>query len=218
MEKHRIAYIDERKEDLEIFQRKFSPDFEVETFFPKSDLANFVEILLKANFDAIVTDHKLAEYREEGCEVATYDGVELVKELQRYRKDFPCFILTSYDDDAIAEADDVNSVYPKGYIEGGDNQHGKTSLQERIRRQIEHYLAKVENAKKRFQELLEKHEKDKLSIDEENELLMLDSYLESNICHWRSIPKEKKDSIAINKVVELLDTTRDLLGELKKEN
>ena len=216
MKKHRIVYIDEKQEDIESFQRKFESDFEVEVFLPKANLIEFVEILLKANYDAIVTDHKLSEYREEGCEAVSYDGVELVKELRKYRKDFPCFILTSYDDDAIAEADDVNSVYPKGYIEGHDTQHGKTSLQERIRCQIEHYQSKVENAKKRLAELLGKHENDKLSIDEENELLKLDSYLESNICHWCSIPKEKKDNIAMNKVAELLNTTRDLLDELKK--
>jgi len=211
---HKIIYIDERKQDRDKFLRKFDSYFEVEAWSPKSDLRVFVEILLKNNFDAVVTDHRLTEYREDGADEVDYEGVDLVKEFKKFRKDYPCFILTSYDDDAIADVDDVNSVYSKKSLDLDDT---KSPLHERIRMQIEHYQAKINKAKIRLKELLDKYDKAKLSSDEENELLSLDSFLESNICNWASIPKEKKNNIAISKVVELLDTTRSLLDNLKEE-
>ena len=46
-----------------------------------------------------------------------YNGSDVIKEILNIRKDFPVFILTSFEDDAIDKGFDVNIVYEKKEIQ-----------------------------------------------------------------------------------------------------
>jgi hypothetical protein len=45
----------------------------------------------------------------------SFDGLELVKEILDETPQFPCFILTSFDSEAVTQGEDVNIVYIKGF-------------------------------------------------------------------------------------------------------
>ena len=75
---------------------------------------------MNENYDAIITDHKL---NEENSNIQ-FDGIDLVEAILKRRIDFPCFILTSFDDEAVRDGEDVNIVYIKGLMESDEEKEG----------------------------------------------------------------------------------------------
>lgn len=213
IEKHIIAYVDEQNKEIRNFKRQTYKTLNVLGFLPKKDLNEFVEELLESGVEAIVADFRLNEYRDDVKEPINYTGSELIEKVLERKKDFPCFVLTSFDDHAASETRDVNYVYSKEILKS----EGKITFAEKIRLQIEHYQSMLKEKDDRFHELLEKSEKQELSEEEENELLKLDSYLESAIDDRASLPKEKKDRLAFGKIEDLIESTNELLHKLKKE-
>ena len=214
MIKHKIAYIDEEEDAIIRFQQKTHEVFDVLPFFPKPDLNAFVDELLNSGAKAFVADFRLNEYRTSVTEQITYTGAELIESILAIRKGYPCIVLTAYDEDATRRMNDVNYVYPKNIL---NKPPGRVTLPEKLRIQIEHYQANIENKNRRFYELLEKSETQALSEAEENELLKLDSFLESALNNRKSLSPEKKSRLALGKVEELLNSTNELLKALKGE-
>jgi hypothetical protein len=70
----------------------------------------------------------------------------------------------------------------------------------------------------RFHELLEKSDTEELTEAEENELLNLDSFLESTLNDHNALPLEKKSELAVGKLDELLNSTNELLKALKGQS
>lgn len=214
MKKHTVAYIDERSSDIRKFQRRVHDILEVVDFMPKPNLDEFVQELLNSGAEAFVVDFRLNEYRTETKGPITYNGSELIEKILEVRKGFPCFILTSFDEDAVQQIVDVNYVYPKDIL---DKPLGKITLAEKIRIQIEHYQANLAKQDKRFQALLAKSDHEGLTEAEENELLRLDSFLESTLDDRESLSQEKKNQLALGKIDELIHSTQELLKALKEE-
>lgn len=217
MKKHTIAYIDEDQKDVTRFQRRVHKTFDVLGFMPRPDLDDFVIELLTSGAKAFVVDFRLSVYRENVEGHISYNGAELVERILSIRKGFPCFVLTSFDDEAIQEIGDVNYVYPKEIVIG-NKKIGQVTLAEKIRVQIEHYESNVIKNSNRFYELVEKSEDNSLSEEEENELLKLDSFLESTINDHDSLSDEKKNKLAIGKLNELINSTNSLLEELRSKD
>ncbi|MDA8427666.1 MAG: hypothetical protein M0T70_00230 [Geobacteraceae bacterium] len=207
MEKYRIAYIDESPEDIRIFQRYASDDFEVIEFDPPQELENLIEQILGSNVRAIVSDYNLTEYKN----VAHYDGVDVVTAFLAIKPGFPTFVLTSYDEDAANESSDVNLVYTKEALV--ENQG--IPFKERIRKQIDHYLKKINDTKKELQELLAKQLREKLTSREEERLVDLDAFLENSINAECALPRDLKLPSNADKLNEILMSTKQLLEEIK---
>ena len=58
---------------------------------------------------ALIADYRLSEHMA-GVE---FNGAELVQEYQRRFDRFPCFVATSFAEEAIQESIDTNIVFPK---------------------------------------------------------------------------------------------------------
>lgn len=216
MRKHKVAYVDENSRDIHNFQRRVYEILDVLAFIPKPDLDEFVQELLDSDAQAFVVDFRLHEYRTEVEGPITYNGSELIERILAVRKGFPCFVLTSFDEDAVQQTVDVNYVYPKDIL-NPDKQLGKITLAEKIRVQIEHYQANLAKQSDRFQALLMKSDSQGLTEAEENELLKLDSFLESTLDDRESLSSDKKSQLAVGKIDELILSTQELLRALKEE-
>jgi len=214
--RHLIAYIDEDRDAIGRFQSRVYETLDVIPFLPKPELDEFVDELFNSGAEAFVVDYRLNEYRDDEREPVNYDGIELIEKIWRIRNRFPCFVLTSYDGAAVEEMYDVNFVYPKDVLTS-DKQAGQVSFAEKVGTQIEHYQAALEKKNERFFQLLEKSEKAQLTEDEENELLDLDSFLESSLNAQNAIQPEKKNQLAIGRIDELLKSTNELLKILKRK-
>lgn len=213
MTKHKIIYVDEEKKEIRDFQRKFSSDFDVIGLLPTKELAELVDIILSSDAKAVVTDFNLAEYRTDVKYPVPYDGVNLVETLLEIREGFPCFILTSFDADAIKEAEDVNLIYPKDAL---NQRVGKTTLQEKVLAQIGHYTARLKQASKEFDELVGHSKNRALNEREEARLQELDTFLEKSLNAKQALPKPSKQATAIKRLGELLRSTDELIQELRK--
>ncbi|MCK5707628.1 MAG: hypothetical protein KAI43_08245 [Candidatus Aureabacteria bacterium] len=217
MKKYKILYIDEERKELREFIRNFDQQFEVETQLPGEDMDEMIRPVIDNTVDALIVDHSLSDYRIDVKVHITYTGSDIIEEVKRRKNDFPCFILTSYDVDAAQNLGDVNDIYPKA-MRNPECKYGKLTLQETIRFQIEHYKNRIKEKKDRLCELLEKNEKDGLSLVEENELLDIDNYLERTIAADKALPRIKKEEIAFEKINALIDFTKKLLECLKEED
>jgi len=215
MNKHKIAYIDESRDEISKFQRRVYEVFDVLDFLPKGDFGNFVDELLNSGAEAFVSDFYLNEYRNDVKEVIEYSGADLIETLLNVRHEFPCFVLTSYDNAAVQRMTDVNYVYSKEILT--EDKLAEKFI-EKIRVQIEHYDTNINHVSARFFDLQEKSAERDLTEDEENELLALDTFLENSLNRRNALPTEKKNQLAIGKIDELLSSTNELLNLLRGRN
>lgn len=182
---YKLLFIDEELDDIEDFkdyieEKDLEDLFEVKSIYPLDNLEDMIEEIISIYPDAIVTDFMLNEIKTSIKYNVPYNGTQLVKTFLEIREDFPCFVLTSFDDQAVSESDDVNIVYIKGILHGSEKgTKAKANFVDRVKNQIIHYQIKLEKAETRLIELITKSEKDILDAPEKDELLKLDSLIEN---------------------------------------
>lgn len=214
MSKYKILYVDEVDSERRRFKTYIhnnDVDKEFTTIAPEIDyeLEIFVEKTLNENYDAIITDHKL---NEENSNIQ-FDGIDLVEAILKKRIDFPCFILTSFDDEAVRDGDDVNIVYIKGLMESDEEKEGhKAKFIDKIKNQIKHHRKKIDNTKVELEQLIKK---DYLNASDEARLLELDTYLEKVTNAPSSLPSHLKSTHNLSELHKMIDNTEKLLAELK---
>lgn len=208
---YKIIFIDEVEADIHRFQRYVHDkdtdnEFKVIGKVPENDIDEFIEYILTENFDAIVSDYQLSEYKSS----ITYTGVELVEKILQKKESFPCFVMTSHDDQAVASSSDVNIVYIKGLVNSEDAV--KITFLERIKNQIIHYQKRIQVAQDELNKLVKNSEI--LNAKEEARLLELDNFLENALDQEFKIPPQLKNKSALDDLHKLIDNTDILLKEL----
>lgn len=192
-----VVYVDEQEDERKNFlQDAILTDLfsSVEIVTPKAELSDTVAEILDLDVDALVTDFNLTD----GA-VLNYSGDDIVEAVRLARHDFPCFIRTSFEQDAIKESADVNMVYAKEE----EKKPSGVSFFSRIAQQIEHYANATELFQAEFQKLRERDPKE-LTAQDEARLVELDTLLESRA--------EKRGSIAPQAKMELLKRQGELLS------
>lgn len=213
MSKHKIAYIDESRDEIMRFQRQVYESLDVEVFYPKEDMDFFIEELLNSGVEAFVSDFHLGHYREDVNVNINYTGGDLIERLLAIRERYPCFVLTSFDNDAVERMNDVNYVYSKQLLT--DTKQVRIFIKKVIA-QIEHYSQNINDASARFFDLLDRSANRKLTEEEENQLLELDSFLERTLSQKSALPKERKNQLVIEEITKLLSSTNDLIQMLRE--
>ena len=200
MTKYRVAYIDESDSDIRRFQRFSYNYFEVVPFIPKESIEETCDDILDAHVDALISDFEFSEQ----LSTVHYDGTDLVSLFLKKRENFPVFILTSYEDDAISKGEDVNIIYEKKEMDEGQK------FLDRIKAQIEKYKHKLEEDENRLLFLISESKKRILDALEIDELKNLDSKIENTLDKEGQIPnilrndKEAQDLSELLKKVDLL--------------
>jgi HPt (histidine-containing phosphotransfer) domain-containing protein len=205
MTKYKIAYIDESEADIRRFQRFAYNYFEVIPFIPKDTIEETCNKILESHVDAIVSDFEFSEQ----LSTVHYDGTNLVSEFLKKRENFPVFILTSFEDDAISKGEDVNIIYEKKEMDEGEK------FLERVKAQIEKYKHKLETEEDRLFELIAESKKRKLDAFEKQELAELDSKIEKALDKESQIPNILRDDNEANELSELLKKVDELAKKLE---
>lgn len=209
---YKVAYIDEVDSDIRSFKRsvllRANEKFEVVSFKPKSSITETVKEIFESHVDAIVADFRLSEEDP----TVHYNGSDVIREILNIRKDFPVFILTSFEDDAIDKGFDVNIVYEKKEIQESPK------FFEKVITQIKKHKAKVEMAEIRLLELIGKRKKEALTYAEEEELIELDSVIEKNLDKKGAIPDDFKKNTNTERLNDLINKTDELIREIKSKN
>lgn len=209
MAQYKILYVDEVESERNRFLRYIhknddEKEFVTDALEPLPKLEEFLEIILNNNYDAIITDHKLSEANPH----IQYDGLELVEAILKNRIDFPCFVLTSFDDDAVRDGDDVNIVYIKGLMTNEEGHLAKFIY--KIKNQIKHHQKKIEKVKEELKGLIKK---EYLDAKDEARLLELDTYLEKTTNIKSSLPPQLKSLSHLNELHKMIENTDKLLAD-----
>lgn len=210
---YKVMFIDEEStqhEDFEDHFEEYWPEAKVICVFPSPTVNEMMEEIEQHQPNAIVVDFQLNDKKTDIDYNVCYNGVELLKEIQAQKFDYPCFVLTSYDDDAVADSDDVNFVYIKKNLHfSSDN--GKVSFAQRVKSQIDKFLARVENAKAELSVLLEKRKSGEANVKDEGRIIELDSFLEKTLDATGAIPDEMKHLSNMERLNSLIDKVDQLI-------
>lgn len=217
MSEYKLLYIDESQEDIDDFldyleSKDTNSNFSITSLFPAQTLEEMVEIIFEEKADAIVVDFKLNDLKSSIKYNVPYNGVELTERILEIKKDFPCFVITSFDNDAIRVSRDVNLVYIKGILHGNeDKTEARASFIDKIENQILHYRQRIDVAKTELYQLEEKSKHQSLDSSEEARILELDTILEAITNQKNMIPKQLKSYENLEKLHKLIDNTDQLL-------
>ena len=134
------------------------------------------------------------------------------------KQNFPCFVITSFDNDAIKVSTDVNIVYIKGILHGAEETiKTKATFIDKIEHQILHYQQQLSKARERLEELIAKSDSSDLNAIEEEELIKLDTFLESSGDASCALPDSLKHSSHLKKLHRLIDDVDLLLSAIGLE-
>lgn len=219
---YKILFIDEEKDtlqDFEDFVEKFPSKEKLEpvTMLPLADLEEMIESIIKIGPDAIVSDFRLNELKTDITYNVPYNGVDLVEEFQSIRNDFPCFVLTALDDEAVNSSNDVNIVYVKNILYNKEEGNAKAKFLDRVVSQIQHYKNRIESSKKELTDLIQLRKSGKADFEIENRIIELDDFLEKSIDAKNIIPTEFKTLTNSNKLDSIINKVDELLNKLDKD-
>jgi len=220
---YRILFIDEEKESFEYFEEfvensTTKDNIQVITQLPLQGLEEMVEHIFKLNPDAIITDFMLNEKREDIDYNVPYNGVELVERFLEFRDNFPCFVLTSFDDLAIGESEDVNKIYIKNILHNTEKSKAKATFLDRVISQIEHYKSTIQNAEIELKDLIQLRKSGEAKISDEKRIIELDHFLEQSINKQSSIPIEYKSLSNTDRLSEILNKVDELIHKVDNKD
>ena len=215
---YKILFIDEEGTQHDQFLDYFElvcPEINPECMFPSATIAEMMQRIEDYKPDAVVTDFQLNEMKVDIKYTVKYNGIELIKSIRDQMNDFPCFVVTSFDDDAVNDTDDVNLVYIKDVLKPKkDNDKAKVTFAERIISQIDKYQSKIGNAKKELMALIDKRETGKATAKDEEKIIELDNFLEKTYDNTFVVPKEMKTMSNLDRLNTLINQVDELLKKL----
>ncbi|MEM8575565.1 MAG: hypothetical protein AAGF48_13120 [Pseudomonadota bacterium] len=205
-----IAYVDEKDDERDnFFTDAYDSGFFAEIYRvePLPNIEEMLAYVLSLDIDALITDFNLTE-----AAPLDYSGEHLVERFLEVRADFPCFIRTSYEEDALSSSADVNRVYSKDV---GADAHSGRSLFERVSLQIAKHQELVESWQLELERLVAIPAEERRAHDVE-QLIELDHKLEATLGADAQVPKGVKADV-LSKRHELLDETEKLIADIKRE-
>jgi hypothetical protein len=209
MRKYTIGYVDESDEDVRLFSRFADEIFNIKDFTPIPNLDELVGDILNSNIDALIVDYDL---KEENPEIGYY-GESIIDKVLLVKEGFPVFIFTSHDEEGeiTEQSNDVDIV-----IDKEDMSNNKNKLLKRIKQKIDNYYKQIETKEKRLLELLKKKNEEELTVDEEDELIECDDFLEKTINKSHSIKQHVKESFKddVKDMIELLNRIDDTVQKM----
>jgi len=212
-----ILFIDEESTQHDQFMDYFEqvcPEIVPQCEFPLPTINEMLQRIEELCPDAVVTDFRLNEVRVDIHYNVKYDGIELINAIHEQREGFPCFVITSFDDEAINGSDDVNMVYIKDILRP-ETDKAKVTFAERITRQVDKYRSRLGNAKQELATLMKKRNDGAANVYDEERIIEIDSFLEKSLGAYDSIPKELKKLSNLDRLNSLIGRVDELLSKIE---
>ncbi len=217
-ERFKLGIIDEDESEVEEFFRFFEEDFEPIKIELVNDKQDIIRHIIDEQVDAVVIDYKLMEH---GGSPLTFNGNELLQELNDQLYNFPAFIMTNYPPDARNHRIDPFRIVSKEFMQPDKNKPNYKEgrdLIATIKTLIKNYKDDLTDNEERLLELINKRKREgRLSDFEEEEMIELDTFLEKSINMRSRLPKKWKRPEEISKLDELIKDTKELIDELKRK-
>ena len=214
--KYKILFIDEEKrqqDDFADFMDHYQDRVELICCYPLSTLVDTIAMIDELHPDAIVSDFKLNDIKDDIKYNVSFDGSELMDAYLDERPGFPCFVLTSFDDEAIYRSHDLNIVYLKRDLH--PSKDDKITFADRIIQKIVSYQTEISNAQKRLNDLMELRRNNQATSKDEQELIELDSFLERSLGQKTQVPAGMKELSNMKRLNELIEKADAILAKLE---
>lgn len=214
---YKILFIDEESTQHDRFMDYFEqicPEIVPTCLFPLATVDEMLQRIEELCADAVVTDFRLNDIRIDIHYNVKYDGIELINAIREQRDGFPCFVVTSFDDEAVNGSDDVNMVYIKDILRPAADK-AKVTFAERITRQVDKYRSRLGNARQELTTLIDKRYSGDANVYDEERIIELDSFLEKSLDSYDSIPKRLKDLSNLERLNNLISRVDELLKKLE---
>lgn len=211
-----VIYIDDEDSEISLFRASFllgSDAISITGLKPSYSLEEtYGHIISEGDVDAVITDYELSD----GCDVS-FTGADLVQHIIENKPFLPCFILTAFEDNAVkSDSVDVYHVYAKSTLREpaeGHSQH-EVSFLDRVTEQIEKSRRKLLKVEDEYNVLLSQRNAEGWTSENEDKLLAYDELLERHYGGSRISSVLKKGDYS-NKVIELINVTKELLQEVR---
>ena len=214
--KYKILFIDEEKrqqDEFADFMDHYLDRVELICCYPLSTLVDTIAMIDELHPDAIVSDFKLNDIKDDIKYNVSFDGSELMDAYLDERPGFPCFVLTSFDDEAIYRSHDLNIVYLKRDLH--PSKDDKITFADRIIQKIVSYQTEISNAQKRLNDLMELRRNNQATSKDEQELIELDSFLERSLGQKTQVPAGMKELSNMKRLNELIEKADAILAKLE---
>lgn len=214
---YNILFIDEESTQHDQFMDYFEqvcPEMVPQCEFPLATVDEMLQRIEELSPDAVVTDFRLNEIRIDIHYNVKYNGIDLINAIREQREGFPCFVITSFDDEAVNGSDDVNMVYIKDILRPAADK-AKVTFAERITRQVDKYRSRIGNARQELSVLIEKRYNGNANICDEERIIELDSFLEKSLDSYDSIPEQLKKLSNLDRLNTLINKVDNLLKKME---
>lgn len=214
--KYKILFIDEEKrqqDEFADFMDHYQDRVELICCYPLSTLVDTIAMIDELHPDAIVSDFKLNDIKDDIKYNVSFDGSELMDAYLDERPGFPCFVLTSFDDEAIYRSHDLNIVYLKRDLH--PSKDDKITFADRIIQKIVSYQTEISNAQERLNDLMELRRNNQATSKDEQELIELDSFLERSLGQKTQVPAGMKELSNMKRLNELIEKADAILAKLE---
>tara|TARA_B100001063_G_C16569198_1_gene454953 strand:+ start:140 stop:793 length:654 start_codon:yes stop_codon:yes gene_type:complete len=212
--KFKVIYVDEDPDARKEFELNFVNREQCNLIIvhPKFQLDEMVDFIIDEAPEAVVSDFRLKDKEPR----VKYDGVDLIKELKSIKTKLPCFVLTSYEGEAINVTLDVNWVHDKEEIHEDEND--RPVFSQKVLQQIHVNRGLLDDLLNKQQALAIKLRESQLTVKEERELVELSNEIELFVFVDKSIPYEIKSYDGLAKLDSLVSLSDRLLKEIDKNS
>ncbi len=163
---YNIGYLDEEEQWRLTARNGLKSDFRIVVM----DLPQAPDMvwpaILENKLDALIIDFRLFESGE-----VTYNGNDVIIEVQKHNKHFPLFVMTSYENDAFSQCEDVLIIRDKSMFQKSEELH---RFIQTLKSRLDSYRRKEEECRQR---LLELNKLDTLSQPQKEEKFKMELYL-----------------------------------------
>lgn len=204
----KIVYVDESESDARNFQRfnyKMEYFREVVSIKPLPNINDLIEAIISERPDAVVVDFRLSEEAPE----IRYDGGDVVIKFLEERPEFPVFILTTYESDAIDIGPDANLVNEKSRITEGDDR-----LLKKFEAQIKKYHKNIKDKEDRLKFLIQEQKQRTLNDFEEEEMTKIEDFIQRSLSGTSNVSKASKETSNQKRLTDLLKKADKILERL----
>ena len=214
--KYKVLFIDEEKrqqDEFADFMDNYQDKVALICRYPLVGLEETIAMIDELHPDAIVSDFKLNDIKEDIKYNVSFDGSELMDAYLGERPGFPCFVLTSFDDQAIYRSHDLNIVYLKRDLH--PSKDDKITFADRIIQKIVSYQAEIAQAQERLNALIELRRNNQATSKDEQELIELDSFLERSLGRKSQVPEGMKELSNMSRLNDLIGKADAILAKLE---
>ncbi len=211
--KYKVGYIDEDPGWRIIVRSYLKDDFDIVLLDINQDstIEGLVEAIKTEDLDAIIIDFRLNE-----TGMVAFNGNDIIEAILKQQPYFPIMMLTSHEQEAIDQVDNVNIINGKDMLENPRYNKAHIIIA-KINSNINRHIDKKIFTENRLKELSLKRVESLLTLPEEEEYTKLYGEWNELYPENKIIPSHLATPDSITQLNEMVKSTREILDELKKK-